>query len=97
MSKEFQQDTVVPVDHPCLEGHFPGNPVVPGTIILQNILKALAEKWPAARVSKVVAAKFLAPLKPGEQYSMRITRQPGIVHFECSRKGLLIATGRLDG
>ena len=97
MTMEIQQDTFVPVDHPCLAGHFPGNPVVPGTLILQNILRALAEKWPAVRVSRVVTAKFLAPLKPGEQYSMRITRQPGVVNFECSRNGVLLATGRLDG
>lgn len=97
MTTEIQQDKVVPVDHPCLEGHFPGNPVVPGTLILEHIVETISDEWPAARISKIVAAKFLSPLKPGEPYSMRISQQPGAVHFECSQNGLLIATGRLNG
>ena len=95
MTTEFLQDAVVPPDHACLEGHFPDNPVVPGTLILQKVLQAIARQWPDTRVTEVVSAKFVSPLKPGETYTMRISQQPGGMQFECNRSGHLLATGRL--
>lgn len=35
-------DLVIPPDHPALPGHFPGNPLVPGVLILAHVLAALA-------------------------------------------------------
>lgn len=34
-------DFVVPHDHPCLPGHFPGRPVVPGVVVLDHVLQAV--------------------------------------------------------
>ena len=28
-------------DHPCLPGHFPGRPVVPGVVVLDRVVEAL--------------------------------------------------------
>jgi 3-hydroxymyristoyl/3-hydroxydecanoyl-(acyl carrier protein) dehydratase len=95
MIREILEETLVPHDHPCLEGHFPGNSVVPGTVVLEKVIKALAKKLPTAKVSEVVSAKFLSPLKPGETFSLRISQQAGAVQFACSRDGQLIASGRL--
>ncbi|MDJ0807025.1 MAG: hydroxymyristoyl-ACP dehydratase [Gammaproteobacteria bacterium] len=95
MTMEIRQDASVPFDHPCLAGHFPGNPVVPGTVILENLSKAILNQWPGALVCEVINAKFLSPLKPGETVSMHLSRQAKAVHFDCKRAGDLIATGRL--
>ncbi|MEN8180370.1 MAG: hydroxymyristoyl-ACP dehydratase [Pseudomonadota bacterium] len=92
---EILEDTSIPLDHPCLEGHFPGNPIVPGTIVLEKIVTTLVEKWPTVNVREIVSAKFLSPLKPAEPFSLRISQQTGTVQFECSRNGQLIASGRL--
>ena len=35
------QHITIPQDHPAIPGHFPGNPVVPGVIILQEVIKAI--------------------------------------------------------
>ena len=53
--------------HPCLPGHFPGRPVVPGVVVLDRVLAAIEQlhgPQPALRLPRV---KFLQPLLPGEQ------------------------------
>jgi len=53
-------------DHPALAGHFPGRPIVPGVVILDEVLSAITARNPGftARVWPIV--KFHAPLLPGE-------------------------------
>jgi acyl-coenzyme A synthetase/AMP-(fatty) acid ligase len=63
----------VPANHPALAGHFPGHPIVPGVVLLDKALLALAQ---AHRVSlcrlEIAVAKFLSPVKPGEGLSVTI-------------------------
>lgn len=58
----------IPADHPALPGHFPGNPIVPGVVLLDA---ALAEIEAALgldlRQYQLAAAKFLAIVRPGER------------------------------
>lgn len=55
----------VATDHPSLAGHFPGNPVVPGVLLLDCVLHVLQQSVgrPLARLRHV---KFLSTLLPGE-------------------------------
>ena len=53
-------------DHPCLPGHFPGRPVVPGVVLLDQVVGAIEAAHgplPALRLPQV---KFARPLLPGE-------------------------------
>jgi len=95
MTQEILLKAIVSPDHPCLAGHFPHNPVVPGTLMLENIVKALTAHWPDLHVTEVSIAKFLSPLKPGQAYAIRISRQAATVDFECIRDDIKIANGRL--
>lgn len=52
--------------HPSLPGHFPGHPIVPGVVILETVAAEL-KAWRGMRLAKVMEAKFMAPLLPGQR------------------------------
>ena len=58
---EFLVDEI----HPCLSGHFPGNPVVPGVLILQKVLRLFRTVFPQKKANEIVNVKFLHLIKPG--------------------------------
>ncbi len=83
-------------DHPSLPGHFPGNPVVPGVVLLDEVIKA-AETAYGDHVTAVPMAKFLQPLGPGQLCRINFSRQgEGRIQFVCSVQGETIATGLLN-
>jgi len=55
----------VPSDHPSAPGHFPGNPIVPGVVVLDQVVAGL-EAALGRRIERVRHAKFQAALRPGE-------------------------------
>ena len=65
----------VPPEHPAFPGHFPGRPITPGVVLLDQALiflgQALGAPLSACRLG---AAKFLSPVAPGETLSF--TFQP---------------------
>jgi 3-hydroxymyristoyl/3-hydroxydecanoyl-(acyl carrier protein) dehydratase len=85
----------IPADHPCLPGHFPGNPIVPGTLLLQRVIEGLALALGEQRVCEVVSAKFLYPLKPEQAFSVRFQAHGETVEFECRREETRLASGKL--
>jgi 3-hydroxymyristoyl/3-hydroxydecanoyl-(acyl carrier protein) dehydratase len=58
-------------DHPAFDGHFPGQPVLPGVALLAEVLEAaLDEPTLAACVGtapRLQVVKFLAPVRPGTE------------------------------
>ncbi|NMG76059.1 3-hydroxyacyl-ACP dehydratase FabZ family protein [Aromatoleum diolicum] len=69
--------TVAP-DHPALAGHFPGQPILPGVVLLgwamQTLGAALERAVPPCNIG---SAKFLRPVKPGTVLRIRHTLQSG--------------------
>lgn len=60
-------------DHPCLPGHFPGRPVVPGVVVLDRVLAAVeAAHGSLSAPLRLPQAKFVRPLLPGETAEVRI-------------------------
>ncbi len=81
-------------DHPALPGHFPGKPVVPGVLLLDqalSLLEALHGPLPALRLPQV---KFLQPLLPGQEARVELAaRAPGSWRFKVVRDEAVLATG----
>lgn len=56
-------------DHPALPGHFPGEPIVPGVMLLDLVLKQANRTGTGFTLPSV---KFHAPLRPGEEFAIEI-------------------------
>ena len=55
----------IPVDHPAFAGHFPGMPIVPGVVLLDEAMHAIAEAIGHDGAWQIGSVKFLNPLGPG--------------------------------
>jgi 3-hydroxymyristoyl/3-hydroxydecanoyl-(acyl carrier protein) dehydratase len=85
----------VDVDHPCLAGHFPGHPLVPGVMLLEQVARWLRAHH-GLRVTRIVEAKFLAPLEPGREAQVCVSGEPPRLRFEIRAGERLIARGRVE-
>ena len=82
--------------HPALAGHFPGNPVVPGVVVLDHVCRALMRDH-GVLVKALPLVKFHVPLRPAEAFTIEITETgTGCYSFRVVRGATLIAAGALE-
>lgn len=64
----FQASLTFDPAFPGFEGHFPGNPIVPGVcqLLLVELLAQLAANAPELRTAEIIQMKFRAPLRPND-------------------------------
>ena len=84
-------------DHPALAGHFPGNPLVPGVVLLTELLGILEQETDTAcGPVTLTSVKFMRRLRPGELFSVRWHALPGQdIAFAVAHDGDMIAAGTL--
>ena len=92
----FHREFRVAADHPSLPGHFPGAPLVPGVMLLEQVALAL-RSWRGERLARVLDAKFVAPLLPEQTAVVTLTNTPPRVRFEIRRDHELLARGTVEG
>jgi 3-hydroxymyristoyl/3-hydroxydecanoyl-(acyl carrier protein) dehydratase len=87
----------VPAAHPAFEGHFPGHPILPGVVLLAELIAAMrADDAGAAREWRVESAKFASPVAPGTRLTLlRRGEGTGRVRFEIRAEARLVASGVL--
>ena len=76
-------------DHACVPGHFPGQPVVPGVVLLDEALALLLAAAPGLRVEGFPVVRFLRPVLPGEDVDVlhEPPAAPGRMSFVCRVAG----------
>jgi len=95
----FERCRAIRADHPSLAGHFLGDPIVPGVVILDEVAAALAEWRKDCQLTGIPAVKFLLPLKPEQSFtiSLVMAKDAGTdVDFHCRVKDRMIVEGRLQ-
>lgn len=84
----------VPQHHPTASGHFPGHPIVPGALLLDEVARILAGPGPLT----FRTVKFVAPAQHGVPLDL-LWQAPvgGLCRFEIRRTApdSLVLTGTL--
>ena len=98
----------IAADHPAIAGHFPGNPLVPGVVLLDEAI-ALIERARGVTFGtlRLASAKFLLPVKPPAMLTVRHraggSEAAPSIDFAIEDSSIpesgnrLVASGRIDG
>jgi 3-hydroxyacyl-[acyl-carrier-protein] dehydratase len=88
---------VIAADHPAFAGHFPQFPVLPGAVLLDAMLQAIAgargidlTHW------QVAAVKFLDTVRPCDRLVMEHDATDETIRFTMSVEGRKVASGTLS-
>lgn len=95
----FEVRRAIRADHPSLPGHFPDAPLVPGVLILDEVLAALRVWRKDYELTAIRTVKFLRPLKPEQQFRICLSANngtPSEINFCCRIEGRVIAEGQLE-
>lgn len=84
-------------DHPAAQGHFPGNPIIPGAVLLSEALSAIeAALGVGPSPCQVKSAKFVRPTRPGDRVTIEYSgfARRGI-RFVCAVGGQPVLSGEV--
>ena len=88
----------IPTDHPAFAGHFPGQPIVPGAVLLDETLHAIAAHGGVTlERCTLQSVKFRSIVRPGEPVRLSFGFVgPNSVRFELSSAARTVASGALS-
>lgn len=93
----------IPLDHASFPGHFPGNPILPGVLLLERVMSCVQDQLtrPLQKYT-LYNVKFLAAVSPGDQLSLTLSdgssnEKHFSMHLSQSGKheSILACTGKL--
>lgn len=107
MTTQITVDQLYKIGHRATEGHFTGHPIIPGVVILADVMRAfrkqnIHQSMLSSRHT-IRAAKFLRPVLPGQTMTIvlniaewNIAENRLAVSFECAVADAIVAKGSLD-
>lgn len=85
---KMQSILTIAADHPAFAGHFPAFPVLPGAVLLDEMLKVIEQaRGIDLRSWRISSAKFLDAVRP---------RDCLVLEHEAAAPGLIQFTIRVD-
>lgn len=81
----------IPENHPSLPGHFPGRPIVPGVVLLDEVTALVLAANPGQRLASFPAIRFARPVRPGDHVEVAYTDN----RFTCNVQAETVAQGSL--
>lgn len=79
--------------HPAFAGHFPGQPIAPGVLLLDRAQRAIESEY-CCLMAGLVMAKFLSVAAPGDALTLEHERGDAAVRFTIRCGERVVATGR---
>ncbi len=88
----------IALDHPAFAGHFPGMPILPGVVLLDEALRAIEiDLGLDLRQWQIAAAKFLEFVRPGEALTIEHAAPAnGLIRFTVRVADRPALTGTLS-
>lgn len=94
MSVDASRILCVDDAHPSLPGHFPGSPVVPGVVLLNEVLAEQRRQLPQVHVTGIKKLKFLRMLFPNQAFTVEFSATAtSNLRFKCRQDSTLLAEG----
>lgn len=95
----FETSCLIPPEHPSLAGHFPGAPIVPGVVILDEIAAVCGQWGKNYQLTGIPSVKFIAPVNAGQSFAVAFTSvktSQNQIDFCCRIEGRVVVEGRLE-
>ncbi|WP_235971817.1 3-hydroxyacyl-ACP dehydratase FabZ family protein [Azohydromonas caseinilytica] len=88
----------IAVDHPSFAGHFPGQPLLPGVLLLAEVMEALHGAdlpAPPGQAYEMRNVKFLCPVRPGDEIRIELQCETERARFTVQCRDQVAASGQI--
>ena len=88
-------DFTVSSPHPSIPGHFPGNPIVPGAVIIENVIKVFSRSNDSREITSLSTVKFIKPIEVNQKVDVNfLSISTELISFECVSNNVVLVLGR---